>query len=87
MPCVFPVLSIKILNLTQHKVETPRRVRLHGMAYTLGILTCFTILAGVLHGLRAGGAEIGWGFQLQSPLVVATLAFILFALGLSFTAF
>ena len=83
MPCVFPVLSIKILNLTQHKVETPRRVRLHGIAYTLGILTCFTILAGVLHGLRAGGAEIGWGFQLQSPLMVATLAFILFALGLS----
>ena len=83
MPCVFPVLSIKILNLTQHNAETPRRVRLHGMAYTLGILVCFTILAGVLHGLRAGGAEIGWGFQLQSPLTVATLAFILFALGLS----
>ena len=83
MPCVFPVLSIKILHLTQHKAETPRRVRLHGMAYTLGILACFTILAGVLHALRAGGAEIGWGFQLQSPLMVATLAFILFALGLS----
>ena len=83
MPCVFPVLSIKILHLTQHKAETPRRVRLHGMAYALGILACFTILAGVLHGLRAGGAEIGWGFQLQSPLMVASLAFILFALGLN----
>ena len=83
MPCVFPVLSIKILHLTEHRAETPRRVRLHGIAYALGILACFTILAGVLHGLRAGGAEIGWGFQLQSPLMVATLAFILFALGLS----
>ena len=83
MPCVFPVLSIKILHLTEQKAETPRRVRLHGVAYALGILACFTILAGVLHGLRAGGAEIGWGFQLQSPLMVATLAFILFALGLS----
>jgi thiol:disulfide interchange protein DsbD len=83
MPCVFPVLSIKILHLTQHKAETPRRVRLHGIAYALGILACFTILAGALHALRAGGAEIGWGFQLQSPLMVATLAFILFALGLS----
>jgi thiol:disulfide interchange protein len=83
MPCVFPVLSIKILHLTQHKAETPRRVRLHGIAYALGILACFTILAGVLHALRAGGAEIGWGFQLQSPLMVASLAFILFALGLS----
>lgn len=83
MPCVFPVLSIKILHLTQHKAEPPRRVRLHGIAYALGILACFTVLAGVLHALRAGGAEIGWGFQLQSPLVVSTLAFVLFALGLS----
>ena len=83
MPCVFPVLSIKILHLTQHRAESPRRVRLHGLAYTLGILVCFAVLAGVLYALRAGGAEIGWGFQLQSPLMVATLAFILFALGLS----
>jgi thiol:disulfide interchange protein len=83
MPCVFPVLSIKILYLTEHRAETPRRVRLHGMAYALGIFASFTILAGVLQALRAGGAEIGWGFQLQSPLMVAALAFILFALGLS----
>ena len=72
MPCVFPVLSIKILHLTEQQAETPRRVRLHGIAYALGILACFTVLAGVLHALRAGGAEIGWGFQLQSPLMVAT---------------
>src|SRR5262245_48303463 len=83
MPCVFPVLSIKILHLTEHRAETPRRVRLHGMAYALGIIASFTILAGVLQALRAGGAEIGWGFQLQSPLMVAALAFVLFALGLS----
>jgi thiol:disulfide interchange protein len=83
MPCVFPVLSIKILHLTEHRAETPRRVRLHGMAYALGIFASFTILAGVLQALRAGGAEIGWGFQLQSPLMVAALAFVLFALGLS----
>ena len=82
MPCVFPVLSIKILHLTEQQAESPRRVRLHGIAYALGILASFAILAGVLQGLRAGGAEIGWGFQLQSPLMVATLAFILFALGL-----
>ncbi|HYI31403.1 MAG TPA: thioredoxin family protein, partial [Bradyrhizobium sp.] len=70
-------------HLTEHRAETPRRVRLHGVAYAMGILACFTILAGVLHGLRAGGAEIGWGFQLQSPLMVASLAFVLFALALS----
>lgn len=83
MPCVFPVLSIKILHLTEQTGETPQRVRLHGIAYTLGILASFAVLAGVLQALRAGGAEIGWGFQLQSPLMVASLAFILFALGMS----
>lgn len=83
MPCVFPVLSIKILSLTEHRAESPGRVRLHGVAYTMGTLASFAVLAGVLQGLRAGGAEIGWGFQLQSPLMVAALAFILFALGLS----
>jgi thiol:disulfide interchange protein DsbD len=83
MPCVFPVLSIKILHLTEHAGETQQRVRLHGIAYTVGILSSFTILAVILYLLRRGGAEIGWGFQLQSPVVVATLAFILFAFGLS----
>ncbi len=60
-----------------------QRVRLHGIAYTVGILSSFTLLAAILYLLRRGGAEIGWGFQLQSPVVVATLAFILFAFGLS----
>ncbi|MGD9922406.1 MAG: protein-disulfide reductase DsbD family protein, partial [Pseudorhodoplanes sp.] len=83
MPCVFPVLSIKILHLTQHASEPPARIRLHGLAYTAGILGSFAVLAGALYALRAGGAEIGWGFQLQSPAVVATLAFVLFAFGLS----
>jgi thiol:disulfide interchange protein DsbD len=83
MPCVFPVLSIKILHLTQHASEPPARIRLHGLAYTAGILGSFAVLAGALNALRAGGAEIGWGFQLQSPAVVAALAFLLFAFGLS----
>jgi thiol:disulfide interchange protein DsbD len=83
MPCVFPVLSIKILHLTQHASEPPARIRLHGLAYTAGILGSFAALAFALYALRAGGAEIGWGFQLQSPAVVATLAFVLFAFGLS----
>ena len=83
MPCVFPVLSIKILHLTEHAGETQQRVRLHGIAYAIGILSSFTVLAAVLYALRRGGAEIGWGFQLQSPVMVATLAFVLFAFGLS----
>jgi thiol:disulfide interchange protein DsbD len=83
MPCVFPVLSIKILHLTEHAGQSPRRVRMHGLSYTFGILSSFSVLAAILYLLRRGGAEIGWGFQLQSPVVVATLAFLLFAFGLS----
>ncbi len=83
MPCVFPVLSIKVLSLVKHSGEPPARVRLHGLAYTAGILAAFLSLAGLLIALKGAGAGIGWGFQLQSPLVVAALAYLLFAMGLS----
>ncbi|QDO98672.1 thiol:disulfide interchange protein [Ferrovibrio terrae] len=88
MPCVFPVLSIKILALVSHSGqdgEKARRaqIRRHGIAYTLGILVSFAALAGLLLALRASGAQIGWGFQLQMPLVIALLAYLLFAMGLS----
>ena len=83
MPCVLPVLSIKALALVVHAETSPAAVRRHGLAYTAGVLTCFAALAGALLALRAGGAQIGWGFQLQSPLVVTALAYLLFTLGLS----
>ena len=83
MPCVFPVLSIKVLGLVKHSGESPARVRLHGLAYTAGVLASFLALAGLLLALKGGGASLGWGFQLQSPLVVAGLAYLLFAMGLS----
>ncbi|WP_298956314.1 protein-disulfide reductase DsbD domain-containing protein [uncultured Methylobacterium sp.] len=82
MPCVFPVLSIKVLSLVRHSGEGPARIRLHGLAYTAGVLAAFLALAGTLIALRAGGAGVGWGFQLQSPLVVAGLAYGLFAMAL-----
>ncbi|GJE46153.1 protein-disulfide reductase DsbD family protein [Methylobacterium soli] len=83
MPCVFPVLSIKVLSLVRHSGEGPGRVRLHGLAYTAGVLAAFIGLAGLLIALKSGGAGIGWGFQLQSPIVVAGLAYLLFGMGLS----
>lgn len=83
MPCVFPVLSIKVLSLVKHSGEPASRVRLHGLAYTAGVLAAFLALAGLLIALKDAGAGIGWGYQLQSPLVIAGLAYLLFAMGLS----
>lgn len=83
MPCVFPVLSIKALSLIQHAHEAPLQTKLQGWAYTAGILASFTLLGGLLIALKAGGAQIGWGFQFQSPLFVLIVAYLMFAVGLS----
>jgi thiol:disulfide interchange protein len=83
MPCVFPILSLKLLSLTQQAhAHRSRRVS-QGLAYTAGVLASFAALGGGLLALRAGGSAIGWGFQLQSPVFVAVLAYLLFAMGLS----
>lgn len=87
MPCVFPVLSMKALSLVQLKDKDASVARLHGIAYTLGILACFTIIAGVLIALKAGGLQIGWGFQLQHPSVILFLAYLFFVLGLNLAGY
>ncbi len=84
MPCVLPVLSIKVLGFVEHGGADPRGAFRHGAAYALGVLICFWMLAGVLLVVRAGGHELGWGFQLQSPLFVALMAGLFFVLGLLF---
>jgi thiol:disulfide interchange protein/DsbC/DsbD-like thiol-disulfide interchange protein len=85
MPCVFPVLSIKILAFVERggDDEGGRVGRRHALVFTLGVLATFWALAGVLLALRAGGAQLGWGFQLQSPAVVAVIALVVFALALN----
>jgi thiol:disulfide interchange protein/DsbC/DsbD-like thiol-disulfide interchange protein len=83
MPCVFPILSIKVLGLVRQAGGSPGAIRRHGFAYTGGVVLTFLALAGLLLAIRSGGREIGWGFQLQSPLVVAGLAALLLAMGLS----
>lgn len=83
MPCVLPVLSIKILGLVQQANEAKEEVFKHGLVFTLGVLISFWILAGLLLILRAGGESIGWGFQLQSPVFIVVLVFIMFLFGLS----
>jgi thiol:disulfide interchange protein/DsbC/DsbD-like thiol-disulfide interchange protein len=84
MPCVFPVLSLKVLGFANHAHERGKLL-MGGLAYTAGVVMSFVALAAVLLALRAGGEQLGWGFQLQSPLVVAALAalFTLIALNLA----
>ncbi len=83
MPCVFPVLFLKALALVQSAGEERKRQRSHGVAYTAGIVVSFWAIVALLLLLRAGGSQLGWGFQLQSPGFVAVLAAFLFLFGLS----
>jgi len=83
MPCVFPILSIKVMNFMQMAGHQPRLVKLHGLVFGLGVLLTFLVLAGLLLALRAGGQELGWGFQLQTPAFIAFMTFLMFGLGLS----
>ena len=85
MPCVFPVLGIKIVGFVNQSGNERRKVTMHGLAFTVGVLLSFWALAGVLATLRAGGEQLGWGFQLQSPLFVfaLTVVMLVFALSLS----
>jgi DsbC/DsbD-like thiol-disulfide interchange protein len=83
MPCVFPVLSIKALSLVSHANQSATQVRMQGVVYTLGVLASFALLAVLLILLKAGGAQIGWGFQFHSPLFVLAVAYLMFAVGLS----
>jgi thiol:disulfide interchange protein len=82
MPCVFPVLAIKTLNFTRH-AEDRRGHRISGLAYTAGVILSFVLLGLLLLALRAGGESLGWGFQLQSPMVVAALAALFTLIGLN----
>ncbi len=83
MPCVFPVLSIKVLSLLDSSQGERKVIQLSAMIYTLGVLASFWALVAVLLGLRAAGRNLGWGFQLQAPGFVAFLVCLLFILGLS----
>ncbi len=82
MPCVFPVLAVKVLGFARHG-EDRRGHRIAGLAYGAGVVLSFAALGGLMLALRAAGAQLGWGFQLQSPAVVAALAALFTLLGLN----
>lgn len=87
MPCVFPVLSVKLLALTREAHAGPATLRRAGWAWTSGVLACFGLIGAVLLVLRASGEAIGWGFQLQEPLVIGALALLFFWLGLALSGY
>ncbi len=82
MPCVFPVLSLKVLSLTQHSGSARERWT-GSLAYTAGVVLSFLALAGLLMAARAGGEQLGWGFQLQAPGMVVALAALFTLIGLN----
>ncbi|MEO8024046.1 MAG: thioredoxin family protein [Polaromonas sp.] len=81
MPCVFPVLAIKVMSFTKEKSQSVRLAG--GLAYSAGVVLSFLALGALLLGLRATGEQLGWGFQLQSPAVVAALAVLFTLIGLN----
>ncbi len=82
MPCVFPVLAIKVLGFARH-ADDRRAHRVSGLAYTAGVLLSFLALGALMLALRAAGQQLGWGFQLQSPAVVTALVVLFTVLGLN----
>jgi thiol:disulfide interchange protein len=83
MPCVFPVLSIKALNVVEQAKKDPAAARAKGLVFAAGVIASMLCLAALMLALRAGGEQIGWGFQLQSPLFVTFLVYLFLAVGLN----
>jgi thiol:disulfide interchange protein DsbD len=83
MPCVFPVLSLKILGLVAGRRQSRASLLAHGASFAAGVLLSMCALAGILLALKSTGTAVGWGFQLQSPLFVAALALLFVAIGLN----
>lgn len=83
MPCVLPVISLKLFDLIKNRQKPRKEIFKHNMAYTLGVLLTFIALALVVLFLKSTGEVIGWGFQLQSPPFVAFLIFIIFLFALN----
>ncbi|MFS2213802.1 protein-disulfide reductase DsbD family protein [Telluria sp. Tellsp104] len=82
MPCVFPVISLKAFGLIRH-VHDRRAARVEGLAFLAGVVFTMLLLCATLLAARASGAAVGWGFQLQSPVLIATLALVMLALALN----
>ena len=82
MPCVFPVISLKVLSFVSMGGESLSRIRLHSLSFAVGVVVTFLTIALAIILLKQSGSILGWGFQLQSPVMVSILALIMFIIGL-----
>jgi thiol:disulfide interchange protein DsbD len=84
MPCVFPVIGLKIMGFVQQAGSDRKKIALHGLTFTAGVLASFGVLSGILFAARAAaGSAVGWGYQLQEPWVVFPLMLLMFVLALN----
>lgn len=83
MPCVLPVISIKLFSLIRHKEYSQKQLLKHNLSYTAGVISTFMGLAGIIVALKATGEEVGWGFQLQSPTFILSMMIVLFVMSLN----
>lgn len=87
MPCVFPILSLKALAIARKAHAEPRAVRLQGIGYTLGVVLSFLTLAAFLAAAQKAGKAAGWGYHMQSPAFVVSLAIVMFTVALNLSGF
>lgn len=87
MPCVFPVISLKALSLIKLSGKQKKAAQLYGIAYSIGVILSFIFVGTCLIALKQASLAIGWGFQLQNPVIVAALTYLLFIIGLNLLGF
>ena len=83
MPCVFPVIGLKILGFVQQAGSERKKIALHGIVFTVGVLASFGVLSGILFAAAKGSSAVGWGYQWQNPWVVFALMLLMFLLALN----
>ncbi len=87
MPCVFPILALKALSISKSGTQSYRHNVLDGVSYTMGVLACFAVLAAVLLVLQSFGQQIGWGYQMQSPLMITLMIYLFLLIGLNLSGY
>ena len=82
MPCVFPIISLKVLSFVSMSNQSPAKIRAHALSFCTGVMISFLMIGLAMILLKQAGLFLGWGFQLQSPLVVGLLSLLMFIIGL-----